>query len=123
MAMVGPLSAQYLPPGGVDPGYKWREERAQDDWRNNTWREQGTKQDWRNNTWQEKRANEDRQYSGHDGFANGETKTFSTTTAATDATVTARCQRLAASRGIPQTKVPHSLWDSFIAECQAGKIR
>jgi len=53
LAMMNPAVAQmYLPPGprgiGVapgytapgktTPGYMWREQRANDDWRNNTWR-------------------------------------------------------------------------------------
>jgi hypothetical protein len=41
------------------PGYRWREQRAADDWRNNTWRDQRIKDDWRYNTWQEQRARAD----------------------------------------------------------------
>jgi hypothetical protein len=73
LTMMNPAVAQYLPPapggigvapgytapGNTTPGYMWREQRANDDWRNNTWREQRANEDWRNNTWQEKRAIED----------------------------------------------------------------
>jgi hypothetical protein len=59
LAIVDSAQAQYLPSDGVNPGYKWREERAQDDWRNNTWREQRLNEDWRNNNWRTQRANED----------------------------------------------------------------
>ena len=66
LAMMNPAVAQmYLPPGpggiGVapgytapgktTPGYMWREQRANDDWRNNTWREQRYNDDLRNNNW------------------------------------------------------------------------
>ena len=53
-------SPQYGPTLGRDaPGYQWREERAQGDWRNNTWREKLQQDDWRKNNWREQRANED----------------------------------------------------------------
>lgn len=59
--------AQYAPPavGGAPPGYTWREQRTQGDWRNNTWREDRTKSDWRNNTWQEQRTKEDLRARGY----------------------------------------------------------
>src|SRR5262245_59340111 len=81
-AALNPALAQYLPPPpgvGVAPsytapsytapgytvprsttaGYMWREQRANEDWRNNTWREQRFNQDWRNNNWRTERAMED----------------------------------------------------------------
>ena len=122
-ATVDLAGAQYLPPGGVAPGYNWREDRAQDDWRNNTWREERAKEDWRYNTWQEKRAREDWRYNGPNGNAEDGTTNNATNTAVTSTVVTAECQRLAASRGIPRTNVPHSLWDSFMEQCQAGQIK
>ena len=79
LAMINPIRAQgYLPPvnpgAAVAPGYAapsyatprtttpdymWREQRANDDWRNNTWREQRYNEDLRNNNWRTQRANED----------------------------------------------------------------
>jgi hypothetical protein len=69
LAMINPAVAQmYLPPapGGIGvspgytaPGYNWREQRANDDWRNNSWREQRFDEDSRNNNWREQRANDD----------------------------------------------------------------
>ena len=44
---------------GNSSGYQWREQRAQEDWRNNTWRERVQQEDWRNNSWREQRATED----------------------------------------------------------------
>jgi hypothetical protein len=41
------------------PGYDWREQRGDTDWRNHTWREQQFDQDWRNQGWRRQRANED----------------------------------------------------------------
>ena len=49
----------YTAPGNTAPGYNWREQRANEDWRNNTWREQRLNEDWRNNNWRQQRANED----------------------------------------------------------------
>jgi hypothetical protein len=46
-------------PGYAAPGYNWREQRANEDWRNNTWREQRANEDWRTNNWRQQRANED----------------------------------------------------------------
>jgi hypothetical protein len=46
-------------PGYTAPGYNWREQRANEDWRNNTWREQRANEDWRTNNWRQQRANED----------------------------------------------------------------
>jgi hypothetical protein len=73
LATMNPAAAQYLPPApgsvgvapgytapsNTSPGYKWREQRANDDWRNNTWREQRLNEDLRNNSWRTHRANED----------------------------------------------------------------
>ncbi len=82
LAMLDPARAQmYLPPtpGGIGvapsyrapdytapgykgyaaPGYQWREQRANSDWRNNTWREERLNEDWRTNNWRTQRANED----------------------------------------------------------------
>jgi hypothetical protein len=57
---MAPASPQYGPGLGQSaPGYQWRDERAQGDWRNNTWREQRTNEDWRSNNWRTQRANED----------------------------------------------------------------
>jgi hypothetical protein len=49
----------YAAPGTTAPGYMWREQRANDDWRNNTWREQRLNEDWRYNNWRQQRAKED----------------------------------------------------------------
>ena len=49
----------YTAPRTATPGYMWREQRANDDWRNNTWREQRYNDDLRNNNWRTQRANED----------------------------------------------------------------
>jgi len=46
-------------PGYTTPGYNWRDQRANEDWRNNTWREQRANEDWRSNDWRQQRANED----------------------------------------------------------------
>lgn len=46
-------------PGYAAPSYNWREQRANEDWRNNTWREQRANEDWRSNDWRQQRANED----------------------------------------------------------------
>jgi hypothetical protein len=46
-------------PGATRPGYMWREQRAGEDWRNNTWREQRTYEDVRTNSWRQERAKED----------------------------------------------------------------
>jgi len=58
---VAPAPPQYGPPtpGEVTPGHNWREQRANEDWRNNTWREQPANNNLRNDTWREQRANED----------------------------------------------------------------
>ena len=58
--MVVPTQPRYAPTiGGAAPGYKWRDERANEDWRNNTWREHRENEDWRNRDWRTQRANED----------------------------------------------------------------
>ena len=54
-----PTPPSYTPPGATAPSYSWRDQRANDDWRNNTWREQRINEDWRNNNWRQERANED----------------------------------------------------------------
>lgn len=73
LAIMNPADAQYSPPvpggigvapgytasGNTTPGYKWREQRANDDWRNNTWREQRLNENLRKNNWRTRRANED----------------------------------------------------------------
>src|SRR5215510_3712108 len=46
-------------PGYAAPGYNWREQRANEDWRNNTWREQRANEDWRSNDWRQQRTNEE----------------------------------------------------------------
>jgi hypothetical protein len=49
----------YVPPAPPSnyalPGYDWREQRGDTDWRNNTWREDRFDTDWRNNNWQTRR--------------------------------------------------------------------
>jgi hypothetical protein len=65
----GYAAPSYTPPGYAAPaspspsytapGYNWREQRANEDWRNNTWREQRANEDWRSNDWRQQRANED----------------------------------------------------------------
>jgi hypothetical protein len=56
-----PVSPQYDPRASRSPsaGYQWREQRAQDDWRNNSWRERVQQEDWRTNNWRVERRNED----------------------------------------------------------------
>jgi hypothetical protein len=81
LAMTGPASAQIYPslapPAGIavtpgfTPGYTWREQRANEDWRNNTWREQRDQEDWRNNNWRTQRTNED--WRQRDDFAKDRT--------------------------------------------------
>lgn len=44
---------------GYSAGYQWREQRAQEDWRNNTWREKVQQDEWRTNNWRVQRGNED----------------------------------------------------------------
>jgi hypothetical protein len=61
----GPPPATAYPPtaapttpnygGNTAPGYQWRDQRANTDWRNNTWREQRFNEDWRNNNWRTQR--------------------------------------------------------------------
>ena len=65
----GPPPATAYPPtaapttpsygGNTAPGYQWRDQRANTDWRNNTWREQRFNEDWRNNNWRTQRLEED----------------------------------------------------------------
>lgn len=61
LAIGTPATAQIFanPPAPSAPAPSWREQRALDDWRNNTWRERRFDQDWRNNDWRQRRANED----------------------------------------------------------------
>ena len=73
LAMIDPARSQYVPypaspgytmaPGytapSTTPGYNWREQRGNDDWRNNTFREQRFDENSRNNNWRTQRANED----------------------------------------------------------------
>jgi hypothetical protein len=58
-ASTHPAMAQYDSAPDVTPGYDWRAQRGNQDWRNNTWREQRFDRDWRNNNWRQQRANED----------------------------------------------------------------
>ncbi|PWT85505.1 MAG: hypothetical protein C5B58_02980 [Acidobacteria bacterium] len=44
---------------GVTPGYQWRDDRADTNWRNNTWREDRFDSDLRNRNWQTRRGLED----------------------------------------------------------------
>jgi hypothetical protein len=55
----GYVASGYTAPGSTAPDYMWREQRANEDWRNNTWREKRFDQDWRNNNWRTERAMED----------------------------------------------------------------
>jgi hypothetical protein len=41
------------------PGYQWRDQRGDNDWRNNTWREDRVDEDWRNRNWQTQRSLDD----------------------------------------------------------------
>jgi len=54
-----PAAPGYVSPGASSgyalPGYQWRQERGDIDWRNNTWREDRFDNDWRNNNWQTRR--------------------------------------------------------------------
>ena len=72
----GPTPATAYPPtaapdttprygANTAPGYQWRDQRANTDWRNNTWREQRFNEDWRNNNWRTQRAEEDWQQRGN----------------------------------------------------------
>ena len=71
----GPPPATAYPPtaapatpsygGNTAPGYQWRDQRANTDWRNNTWREQRFNEDWRNNNWRTQRLEEDWQQRGN----------------------------------------------------------
>ena len=47
------------------PGYQWRDQQTNTDWRNNTWREQRFNEDWRNNNWRTQRLEEDWQQRGN----------------------------------------------------------
>jgi hypothetical protein len=53
-------------------GYQWREQRAQEDWRNNSWRERVQQEDWRNNNWRVQRGNED--WRQREDYAKSQTK-------------------------------------------------
>lgn len=41
------------------PGYQWRDQRGENDWRNNTWREDRVDENWRNRNWQTQRTLDD----------------------------------------------------------------
>jgi hypothetical protein len=51
----------YAPYGSFNysPGYQWRDQRGDNDWRNNTWREDRVDEDWRNRNWQTQRTLDD----------------------------------------------------------------
>jgi hypothetical protein len=53
-------------------GYQWREQRAQEDWRNNTWRERSQQEEWRTNNWRAQRGNED--WRQREDYAKSQTK-------------------------------------------------
>jgi hypothetical protein len=61
---VDPVVPGYAPnyapsvPSGA-PGFQWRDQRGDSDWRNNTWREDRVDQDWRNGNWQTRREVDD----------------------------------------------------------------
>jgi hypothetical protein len=57
---------------GYSGGYQWREQRAQEDWRNNTWRERLQQEDWRTNNWRVERRNED--WRQREDYAKSQTK-------------------------------------------------
>jgi len=56
-----PRANQYDPRAdrGYSAPYQWRDQRAQEDWRNNTWRERNQQGDWRTKDWRVERGNED----------------------------------------------------------------
>jgi len=54
-----PTAPGQTSPGATAPSYSWRNQRANEDWRNNTWREQPINEGWRDNNWRQERANED----------------------------------------------------------------
>jgi len=57
---VGPGTVAPGPPSGyASPGYNWREDRGDTDWRNNTFREDRFDDDWRNRNWQTRRELQD----------------------------------------------------------------
>jgi hypothetical protein len=58
VVLTGPALGQYAAPD-YNTGYDWREQRASQDWRDNTWRQQRFDQDWHNNSWRQQRENED----------------------------------------------------------------
>ena len=57
---------------GYSAGYQWREQRAQEDWRNNTWRERVQQEEWRTNNWRVERRNED--WRQREDYAKSQTK-------------------------------------------------
>ncbi len=57
-----PVVPGYAPPyapNSYAPGYQWRDQRGDSDWRNNSWREDRIDQDWRNRNWQTQRELDD----------------------------------------------------------------
>lgn len=61
---AGPIysvAPSYAPSGSFNyaPGYQWRDQRGDNDWRNNTWREDRVDEDWRNRNWQTQRTLDD----------------------------------------------------------------
>jgi hypothetical protein len=46
-------------PFNYSPGYQWRDQRGDNDWRNNSWREDRVDEDWRNRNWQTQRKLDD----------------------------------------------------------------
>ncbi len=61
---IDPVGPSYAPtyspnvPSGA-PGFQWRDQRGDSDWRNNSWREDRVDQDWRNRNWQTRREADD----------------------------------------------------------------
>ena len=59
-ARAQPYVAQPTSPNsGYTPGYQWRDQRGENDWRNNTWREDRVDENWRNRNWQTQRILDD----------------------------------------------------------------
>jgi len=69
-----PRANQYDPRAdrGYSAGYQWRDQRAYEDWRNNTWRERTQQGDWRTNDWRVERGNED--WRQREDYAKSQTK-------------------------------------------------
>jgi hypothetical protein len=56
---VVPGYAPSEPSNNYAPGYEWRDQRGDNDWRNNTWREDRIDENWRNRNWQTQRTLDD----------------------------------------------------------------